>query len=240
MEEFHCIDSNRLANAFPHPRLALAEPNGLLAVGGDLSPERLIMAYRQGIFPWYNQGQPILWWSPDPRLILFPQQLHISRSLHKRLRRGIYQVTLDLDFPGVIQACASPRQDGEGTWITSEMKSAYNRLHEMGIAHSVETWEDKELIGGLYGVSIGRIFFGESMFSKRPDASKIAFVYLCRQLQRWGFPLIDCQIQSEHLQRLGAQTLPRNKFLHWLHEFSNSPSLKRPWHFDPDLLKNSL
>ena len=163
MDELYCIDSNRLTNAFPHPRLALAEPNGLLAIGGDLSPERLVTAYQQGIFPWYGQGQPILWWSPDPRMVLFPDQLHISRSLRKRLRKGTYQVTLDQAFEGVIQACAAPRQGDEGTWITSEMKNAYNRLHQMGIAHSVETWEDEELVGGLYGVSIDRIFFGESM-----------------------------------------------------------------------------
>lgn len=235
MGELYCIDSNRPTSAFPDPRLALTEPNGLLAVGGDLSPERLIAAYRAGIFPWYNQGQPILWWSPDPRLVLFPEQLHISRSLRKRLRKGTYRVTLDKDFPRVIQACAGPRRDTEGTWITAEMKNAYLRLHRIGIAHSAEVWEEDELIGGLYGLSIGRIFFGESMFSQRPDASKVALVYLCRQLQRWGFPLLDCQIQSEHLQRLGAQTISRNEFLHWLQQFCNSPPIKGPWHFDPDL-----
>ncbi|QBQ53607.1 leucyl/phenylalanyl-tRNA--protein transferase [Nitrosococcus wardiae] len=235
MGELYYIDSNVSASVFPDPRLALSEPNGLLAVGGDLSPERLITAYRKGIFPWYNQGQPILWWSPDPRLVLFPEQLHISRSLRKRLRRGTYRVTLDQDFPGVIQACASPRRDEEGTWITAEMESAYFRLHRIGIAHSVEAWEEDKLIGGLYGVSIGRIFFGESMFSQRPDASKVALVYLCRQLQQWGFPLLDCQIQSEHLQRLGAQTIPRDEFLHWLQQFCNTPSIKGPWHLGPDL-----
>lgn len=235
MGKLYCIDSNEPTNVFPHPSLALTEPNGLLAAGGDLSPQRLIAAYKQGIFPWYNQGQPILWWSPDPRLVLFPEQLHISRSLRKRLRQGTYQITLDQNFPEVIQACANPRYDNEGTWITTEMKTAYIRLHRMGIAHSVEAWEGGKLIGGLYGLSIGRIFFGESMFSQRPDASKVAFVYLCRQLQRWGFPLVDCQIQSEHLQRLGAQTIPRIKFLHWLEQLCNIPSLEGPWRFDQDL-----
>jgi leucyl/phenylalanyl-tRNA--protein transferase len=236
MSKLYCIDPNGPVNAFPDPRLALTEPDGLLAAGGDLSAERLITAYRQGIFPWYNEGQPILWWSPDPRLVLFFKQLHISRSLHKRLYRGTYRVTLDQDFLGVIQACASLRQANEGTWITSEMKVAYLRLHQMGIAHSVETWKDKELVGGLYGLSIGRIFFGESMFSRCSDASKVAFVYLCRQLQRWGFPLIDCQTQSDHLQRLGAQTISRSEFLHWLQKLCNSsPPNNGLWHLDKDL-----
>jgi leucyl/phenylalanyl-tRNA--protein transferase len=237
MGKFYYIDPNGPADLFPSPGLALSEPNGLLAVGGDLSAERLIAAYRQGIFPWYNEGQPILWWSPNPRLVLFSEQLHISRSLRKRLRKGTYRVTLDQDFAGVIQACASPRRDGQGTWITSGMKTAYLRLHQMGIAHSVEAWEDKNLAGGLYGLSIGRIFFGESMFSRRSDASKVAFVYLCRQLQRWGFPLIDCQTHSEHLRRLGAQTISRSEFLHWLQELCHSPSNDGLWHLDQDLLE---
>jgi leucyl/phenylalanyl-tRNA--protein transferase len=235
MDKLYCIDPHGPVNAFPHPRLALAEPNGLLAVGGDLSAERIIAAYQQGIFPWYSEGQPILWWSPDPRMVLFSEQLHISRSLRKRLRRKSYQITLDQDFLGIIQACASPRQTSEGTWITSEMKIAYLRLHQMGIAHSVEAWKDNELVGGLYGLSIGRIFFGESMFSQYPGASKVAFVYLCRQLQRWGFPLIDCQTQSEHLQRLGAQTISRGEFLNWLQKLCNSSVNNRLWHLDEDL-----
>lgn len=235
MDKLYCIDPHGPANAFPDPRLALAEPNGLLAVGGDLSAERIIAAYQQGIFPWYSEGQPILWWSPDPRMVLFSEQLHISRSLRKRLRRKSYQITLDQDFLGIIQACASPRQASEGTWITSEMKIAYLRLHQMGIAHSVEAWKDNELVGGLYGLSIGRIFFGESMFSQYPDASKVAFVYLCRQLQRWGFPLIDCQTQSGHLQRFGAQTISRGEFLNWLQKLCNSSLNNRLWHLDEDL-----
>jgi leucyl/phenylalanyl-tRNA---protein transferase len=235
MDKLHWLDPNRPVNTFPHPNLALAEPSGLLAAGGDLSPERLLAAYRQGIFPWYSEDQPILWWSPDPRLVLFPEQLYISRSLRKRLRKRIYQVTLDQDFPGILQACAGPRRNNEGTWITPEIQSAYIRLHRMGYAHSVETWEHNKLVGGLYGLSIGRIFFGESMFSLRADASKVALTYLCHQLQRWNFPLIDCQVQSEHLQRLGAQTIPRNDFLRYLDQFSHTPSIKGQWHFDQNL-----
>lgn len=235
MGNLHCIDPIELTPIFPHPELALTDPNGLLAVGGDLSPERLITAYRQGIFPWYNEGQPILWWSPDPRWVLFLEQLHISRSLRRKLRRGTYRITLDQDFSGVIQACAGPRRNSEGTWITPEMKIAYLHLYRMGIAHSIEAWEGDELVGGVYGLSIGHVFFGESMFSRRSDASKVAFVYLCRQLQQWGFSFIDCQTHSEHMQRFGAQTLSRSEFLRRLQALCNRSSNNRPWRLDKEI-----
>ncbi|BAW81052.1 leucyl/phenylalanyl-tRNA/protein transferase [Candidatus Nitrosoglobus terrae] len=235
MSRLYYLDPHGPANAFPNPELALTDPNGLLAVGGDLSVERIIAAYQQGIFPWYSEGQPILWWSPDPRMVLFPEKLHISRSLQKQLRRETYQVTLDQDFLSVIQACASSRSVREGTWITPEIKNAYLYLHQMGIAHSAEAWKDGKLAGGLYGLSIGYIFFGESMFSRYPDASKVAFVHLCRQLQRWGFPLIDCQVESAHLQRLGAETISRSKFLYWLQKLCNHTSNNGLWHLDHDL-----
>lgn len=214
---------------FPDPDLALRDPDGLLAVGGDLATERLIAAYRQGIFPWYSDGQPILWWSPDPRAVLFPDRLKVSRSLRKTLRKRPYQVTLDRDFTGVIDRCAAPRDDGAGTWITSEMRAAYIRLHRSGYAHSVESWADGELVGGLYGVAIGRVFFGESMFTRRTDASKVAFVHLVRQLQEWGFELVDCQISSEHLKSLGAEEIPRGQFLTLLDDYCAEPGLPGPW-----------
>jgi len=202
--------------SFPDPVYALEEPNGLLAVGGDLSPARVLNAYRQGIFPWYSHGQPILWWSPDPRMVLFPEQLRISRSLRKSLRKRPFQVTLDTDFTAVIQACSEPRSHADGTWITEEMKQAYIRLHRIGFAHSVECWDGEELVGGLYGVSMGKVFFGESMFSRRTDASKIGFAHLVEQLRAWGFGLIDCQVYSNHLASLGAEEIPREGFLELL------------------------
>ncbi|MBD3609855.1 MAG: leucyl/phenylalanyl-tRNA--protein transferase [Gammaproteobacteria bacterium] len=198
---------------FPDVSLALHEPDGLLAVGGDLSPERILHAYSQGIFPWYSDGQPILWWSPDPRAVLYPAQLKISRSLRKTLRKQEYQISLDQDFRGVIQACAEPREEQEGTWITDEMRDAYINLHNLGYAHSVEAWYNDELVGGVYGISIGRIFYGESMFARRTDASKVAFVHLVKQLANWDFKLIDCQVSSEHLFSLGAVEIPRYEFL---------------------------
>jgi leucyl/phenylalanyl-tRNA--protein transferase len=202
---------------FPDPAFALQEPNGLLAVGGDLSPARLLNAYRQGIFPWYSQDEPILWWSPDPRTVLFPAQLHLSRSLRKTLRHHPFTVTLDSAFSQVIEACSEsrPQKDGSqgGTWISDEMKAAYGTLHRIGFAHSVECWQGEELVGGLYGVSMGRVFFGESMFSRRTDASKIGFAHLVRRLTDWGFVLIDCQVYSAHLASLGAVDIPREQFL---------------------------
>lgn len=194
--------------AFPDPVYALTDPNGLVAVGGDLQPDRLLFAYRNGIFPWYSEGQPILWWSPDPRAILFPQEIKISRSLRKVLRQRRFHVTHNRCFSRVIQSCAAPRANQQGTWITEEMQKAYIRLHELGYAHSVECWRGEELVGGLYGIALGKVFFGESMFSRASDASKVALIELCRQ----GYQLIDCQIPNDHLAGLGAISIPRNRF----------------------------
>jgi len=202
-----------MKSVFPDVSEALTEPNGLLAIGGDLSVERLLAAYHRGIFPWYSHGQPILWWSPNPRAILRLQALHVSRSLRKSLKRTDYEVRFDTAFDDVMHQCAKPREDGLGTWITDEMRNAYLRLHKLGYAHSVEIWHEGHLIGGIYGVSLGKIFFGESMFSRRKDASKIAFVYLVRQLMKWDFALIDCQVYSQHLGSLGAELMPRERFI---------------------------
>ncbi|MHB1950861.1 MAG: leucyl/phenylalanyl-tRNA--protein transferase [Acidiferrobacteraceae bacterium] len=218
---------------FPSPRLASQE--GLLAVGGDLSPGRLLAAYRSGIFPWYNPGQPILWWSPDPRAVLFPDRLHISRSLRKTLRSGRYSVTFDTAFTDVIEACAgAPRLRGTGTWITGEMQHAYSRLHRLGYAHSVETWAGGRLAGGLYGVALGRAFFGESMFSLAPDASKVALVQLVTQLRAWGYRMIDCQMHSPHLTSLGASDLSRDEFLLLLEDCLAEPTPPGRWPAQPD------
>ncbi len=214
---------------FPDTRLALREPNGLLAIGGDLSPMRLEHAYRHGIFPWFSADDPILWWSPDPRTVLFPERIHISRSLHKRLRKQALSVTLDRDFEGVIRACAQPRDADGGTWLMPEMIAAYQRLHARGLAHSVEVWSNRELVGGLYGIAIGRAFFGESMFSRTTDASKIALVHLCQQLADWGFGLIDCQMRTQHLISLGAIELPRAQFIALLDRFCAAPGRTESW-----------
>ena len=206
---------NPCADDLRFPPVEQASPEGLLAVGGDLRPERLLEAYRHGIFPWYDKDQPILWWSPDPRTVLFPAKLHISRSLKRSLRPGIFNVTLDRCFRDVIRHCAGPRSqypDG-GTWITAEMLEAYTRLHELGYAHSIETWQEGELVGGLYGVALGGAFFAESMFTCASDASKVALVSLVRQLQAWGFRLMDCQQSSPHVIALGAEDIPRRDFL---------------------------
>ncbi len=199
------------------PPVEEAEEIGLLAVGGDLSPQRLLLAYSQGIFPWYNPGEPILWWSPDPRCVLFPAQIHISKSLRKVLKRGDFHVTFDRDFRAVIEACRQARCE-EGTWITPEMSSAYIELHRLGFAHSVECWQAEQLVGGLYGISIGRTFFGESMFSRVSNASKVAMVTMCLQLKQRGFRLIDCQQTSEHLLSLGATEVSRAIFCQLLTE----------------------
>lgn len=206
------LDTRAAGAGFPDPALALAEPNGLLAVGGDLTPVRLINAYRHGIFPWYSDGQPILWWSPDPRLVLYPHAVRVSRSLGKTLRQQRFEVSFDRDFGAVINGCAARYS----TWITVGMRAAYLRLHALGRAHSVECWRDGRLVGGLYGVSIGRVFFGESMFSLERDASKVALVTLARTLERRGYALIDCQVESDHLCSLGAQNLAREHFLRLL------------------------
>ncbi len=228
------IDDHDDITRFPPVELALKQPNGLLAVGGDLSPERLLAAYRQSIFPWYSEGQPILWWSPDPRAVLFPADLHVSRSLRKKLRKRALEITLDRAFEEVVAACAEPRSYEKETWISPEIHRAYTTLHRLGYAHSVEAWRDGRLVGGLYGVALGRIFFGESMFSRESDASKIAFVHLTRQLQRWGFVVIDCQVGSDHLRSLGAVDIPRREFLALLERHGGTPEPSAPWSFDPD------
>lgn len=205
---------------FPPIEQALKDPNGLLAAGGDLSIERLLKAYTLGIFPWFDDEQPILWWSPDPRALLFPQDLHISRSLHKTLRSQHYHVTFDQAFEAVVRACSEPRRGSEGTWITDDIVDAYCALHRRGFAHSAECWNERnELVGGLYGIALGRLFFGESMFSRATDASKVTFVHLVRQLQAWDYPLIDCQVMNPHLASLGAILMPRSEFKRWLNEF---------------------
>ena len=221
--------ASRPTAPFPDPALAETEPNGLLAVGGDLSPQRLRSAYRLGIFPWYGAGQPILWWSPDPRLVLFPDRLRISRSLRKTLRRGAFTVSLDRDFGAVIRACAAPRADAGGTWIVPAMARAYERLHVLGLAHSAESWQGDELAGGLYGVAMGRVFFGESMFSRASDASKVALAYLARCLSAWGYALIDCQVYTPHLASLGAVEMPRAEFQRRLAEAIDQPVAGHAW-----------
>ncbi|UZE97939.1 leucyl/phenylalanyl-tRNA--protein transferase [Alkalimarinus alittae] len=197
---------------FPELSSALTDPDGLLAAGGDLSPERIVAAYKKGIFPWFSDDQPILWWSPDPRCVVFPNKLHISKSLRKKLNKQLFTVTFDQDFPAVIQRCADSRDDETSTWITDDMLEAYIALHDLGVAHSVESWLDGELVGGLYGLAIGRCFFGESMFSSATDASKVAFVHLCNQLKSWGYQIIDCQVENPHLLTLGAETIQRSEF----------------------------
>lgn len=220
---------------FPPVNRALAEPNGLLAAGGELTIERLLDAYRNGIFPWYCDGQPVLWWSPDPRMVLAPGGIVLSRSLRKRLRRRDYEIRTDSAFSEIMRACAEPRAGQAGTWITSEMMGAYLALHRAGYAHSVETWIDGVMSGGLYGVSMGRVFFGESMYSRSPDASKLALAHLARQLERWDFGLIDCQMATSHLASLGAQEISRSDFVRALSELVNYPTRSGRWRFDDDL-----
>ncbi|MCC6208861.1 MAG: leucyl/phenylalanyl-tRNA--protein transferase [Gammaproteobacteria bacterium] len=227
------LDPYVRTNRFPPVARALTEPNGLLAVGGCLDPAWLLEAYRDGIFPWFSPGQPIMWWSPDPRMVLFPERLKVSRSLDKLIRQGVYTVTLDQAFAQVIRACSEPRSADGGTWITEDMIEAYTCLHELGHAHSVEAWFDGDLAGGLYGVALGRVFFGESMFFRRRDASKVAFVHLVRQLRRWGFSVIDCQMNTEHLRRFGAAEIPRLEFVDLLRDGAREAS-RILWRFDPD------
>jgi len=220
--------------SFPPVTRALRSPNGLLAAGGDLSAARLLEAYRHGIFPWFGAGEPILWWSPDPRMILIPREFKVSHSLRKTLRNGRFEVRVDSAFEQVMRACAAPRPDQHGTWIQEEMVAAYCELHRMGHAHSVETWMGDELAGGLYGIGIGRMFYGESMFSRRTDASKIALAHLCAQLGRWNFGMIDCQMNTPHLASLGAREIPRSDFVARLQDLINYPPVTA-WHFDNDL-----
>lgn len=226
----------RSGDPFPPLERALGEPNGLLAAGADLSVERLVSAYERGIFPWYSDGQPILWWSPDPRMVLAPDKLKISRSLRKRLARDDYEVTADTAFEEVVRGCAAPRSGHDGTWITDDMLAAYVRLHRAGYAHSIETWIGGRLAGGLYGVALGRMYYGESMFTRVPDASKIALVHLARHLERSGFGLIDCQMATAHLARFGAREIPRAAFVRKLRELVNYPRSTRKWRLDDDLL----
>jgi leucyl/phenylalanyl-tRNA---protein transferase len=223
------------ADPFPPVSGALAEPNGLLAAGGGLGIDRLVDAYARGIFPWFSDGDPVLWWSPDPRMVLDTDALHVSRSLKRRLRKGGYLVTLDRAFRYVMNACAEPRRDAAGTWLVPSMVRAYDRLFHAGLAHSVEVWADDELAGGLYGVALGRMFYGESMFSRRTDGSKIAIAHLCAQLHRWGFPLIDCQMRTAHLESLGAHDLPRSQFLAAVERLVREPGRVGRWTLDNDL-----
>ncbi len=221
---------------FPPVERALEEPNGLLAAGADLSEARLLDAYASGIFPWYSEGQPVLWWSPDPRMVLVPAELRIPRSLKKRLARRDYEVRADGAFEQVIRACAAPRRGQEGTWITEDMVEAYVRLHRSGRAHSVETWIGGRLAGGLYGVELGGMFYGESMFARAPDASKIALAHLARQLERRGCGLIDCQMTTPLLARFGAREIPRAEFMGRLKELVRHTPAARAWTLDANLL----
>jgi leucyl/phenylalanyl-tRNA--protein transferase len=220
-------------DGFPPPEFARREPNGLLCAGGDLTPQRIVQAYINGIFPWYSPGEPILWWSPDPRMVLFPSEFKISRSLRKTLRKGDYEVRLDTRFRDVVQACASQARPGQpGTWITPEIQDAYVRLHELGYAHSVETWIDGRLAGGLYGIAIGKMFYGESMFARVTDASKIAIAHLARFLGEQGFGMIDCQMNTAHLASLGAREIPREDFIRVLQALAAIPPLCGLWPAD--------
>lgn len=234
------LDPRNDDQPFPAPNRALTEPNGLLAAGGSLNPRRLLQAYRQGIFPWYSSGQPILWWSPNPRLVLFPEGVNLSRSLRKTLRNGPFTVTADAAFGAVIDACAAPRAPGEGTWITPDMRRAYCRLHQLGHAHSIETWRQGKLVGGLYGVAVGRVFYGESMFSGASNASKVALAALAAQLRRWDFALIDCQVRTDHLLRLGAVDIPRETFLQLLDRYCPLPGREGFWQLDDDWLNDLI
>jgi len=215
---------------FPPIAAALAEPNGLLAAGGDLSPDRLLVAYRSGIFPWYSEGQPILWWSPDPRMVLYVDELHVTRSLRKRLGAGTFEVRIDCAFRAVIEACAQvPRHGQRGTWITPDVVRAYCELHRRGYAHSVEAWRDGTLVGGLYGLALGRMFFGESMFAHETDASKVALVHLVDKLRALGVPVVDCQQETAHLAALGARPIPRHRFAAHLGELIHSVEPPPGW-----------
>lgn len=215
---------------FPHPKLA--REDGLLAVGGDLSPERLLLAYSNGIFPWYSEEEPILWWSPDPRFVLFPEEIKISKSMEKLIKKGTYKVTYDTCFREVIYNCGKLREEKEGTWITAEMLEAYCELHELGYAHSVEIWYEGELVGGLYGVSLGKCFFGESMFSKMSNTSKMALIILAKDLLEKNFLLIDCQVYTKHLESMGAVEIPRVEFLKLLKKGLSNDTLKEKWTYN--------
>jgi len=214
---------------FPPVESALIDPDGLLALGGCLSAQRLVNAYQNGIFPWYSGGEPILWWSPNPRLVLFPENLKISRSLAKTIRKGHFKITFDRAFTQVMQYCAAPRTKESGTWITEEILQAYSHLHQLGLAHSVEAWLDEELVGGLYGVAIGQVFFGESMFHRASDASKVAFCHLVKTLSSWDYQLIDCQVHTRHLMSLGAEEINRQDFSSLLQQYGKVSSAHSAW-----------
>lgn len=230
----------RLDDRIAFPRPELADHNGLLAVGGDLRPERLLLAYSIGVFPWYSEGLPILWHSPDPRMVLAADDLHVPRSLRKTLRRGTYELRLDTAFREVMSACAeTPRPNEDGTWITDEMLDAYCELHELGFAHSIEAWRGDELCGGLYGVSIGTAFFGESMFARAPDASKAAFVCLVEQLRAWEFAFVDCQVYTSHLDRFGAALWSRSRYLRELAVAVTRPTRRGAWQLEPSVIESA-
>jgi leucyl/phenylalanyl-tRNA---protein transferase len=220
---------------FPPVDFALRDPNGLLAAGADLSPARLLDAYAQGIFPWFGEDDPLLWWCPDPRMVLHVAEVRVARSLRRVIRSGRFHITMDTAFPAVMAGCAQPRPDQDGTWITDAMTEAYTQLAALGYAHSVEAWLDGVLVGGLYGVAIGRMFFGESMFARATDASKVAFVHLVRQLERWEMPMIDCQMSTSHLASLGAREIPRAVFVREVGRLAAQPGIPAPWRFDPAL-----
>lgn len=231
----HWLDPRDPDQNFPPSHLAMRDPNGLLAIGGDLTTGRMLRAYSQGIFPWYNPDEPILWWCPDPRAVMRPEAMHVSHSLAKAIARKNYAVTLDRAFREVLYACAGARAKSRGTWLGQDMQQAYCELHEQGHCHSIEVWRDGALIGGLYGVTVGRAFFGESMFSRANDASKIALYYLCQQLKHWSYGLIDCQISSTHLASLGAEEISREHFLDLLAPVVRLPGQVGRWQFDIDV-----
>jgi leucyl/phenylalanyl-tRNA--protein transferase len=223
------LDPDNPEQSFPCLDKALREPDGLLAVGGCLSVQRLLNAYRHGVFPWYNAGEPILWWSPNPRLVLFPDRLKVSRSLRKTLRKNKFSISYDRAFAEVITGCARMRKGSTGTWITQEISRAYKNLFRLGIAHSVEAWHGEELVGGLYGIALGQVFFGESMFHTMTDASKVAFVTLVEQLGCWGYQMIDCQVRTEHLESFGAQEVDRNDFVKLLDRYCEAQVNSEAW-----------
>lgn len=237
MTGLHWITPDQPVDAFPPPDHALRDPDGLLAIGGDLSRERLLSAYRKGIFPWFNPGQPVLWWSPDPRAVLFPTELHMSRRLRRKLRQQPFEFSVDANFADVMRACATiPRHGQRGTWITDEMFAAYCDLHDAGYAHSIEVWSNRRLVGGIYGVALGKVFFGESMFSAMADASKAAMLLLVREMQARGFALLDCQIASDHLASLGSREIGRREFLQLLDQNTHDDRPGR-WQLKTDIDK---
>ncbi len=229
----HWLDPRDPQQPFPPAHLAMREPNGLLAIGGDLSTPRLLNAYRQGIFPWYNPDEPILWWCPDPRAVIELDGLHVSRSLARRIRRRDVEIHFDTDFDAVLAACAGPRAGTRGTWLGTDMRRAYRKLFDQGHAHCIEIRCQDRLIGGLYGIAIGRMFYGESMFSAEADGSKLALYWLCRHLRAWGFEMLDCQVHSPHLGRMGAVELPRQAFLERARPAAHDAGFPAPWRFDP-------